>query len=139
MFGLLLEGVFNHGEVIWLETRWSLRRLFRSFIYVQGLNPNDPAWVALNGWVEVMPAHQMIRYCDWRGSITYRYWINNEILLNGKPMILRIKGWKRDADPVENDAYEAITKAHDLLFYREIEAHLDKEALPVERDEASEE
>ena len=134
MFRVLLEGVYNHGEVIWLETSWLLRRLFGSFIHSESLGHK-----IFDGWLEVMPRQGMLRYCNWQGSVTYRYYMVNDVLMNGKPVILKIKGWKCFPETITDEAYEIITKAHDKLFYSELEVHLSEETVPVESSRTSKE
>ena len=118
---LLLVGLYNHGEVIYLETKWTIHRWRGAYIHhhAYGTHPG------FDGWMEIMPKHGMLRYCDYRGSVTWRYSVVQQTLLNGKPAILRFKGWELKPDPIGEDSVQAIFDAIDQGFYHEVDSFLD--------------
>jgi len=108
----LLQGVYNNGEVIWLETVWSLRRLFGSYIYTHCYGSH----MFFDGWVEIMPKHNMLRFCDYNGSVTWKY--------NAEVELCR-KGWKGSiTQKPGDDTMNAIRLANEAIFHEELEKEL---------------
>jgi hypothetical protein len=115
MIKLLLVGVFNHGEIIWLNTKWSLRRLFGARIYTYGNN------------YDVMPSSQLIRYhylSFASSAMIWNYSIFHDSKLNGKTVIYRYLGWNMDGDTPTDAACDAIRDAHERIFYDEVDESL---------------
>ena len=109
---LFLEGVYNHGEVIWLDLKWFVLSLLRVRICGQKLDDLH--------WVEVMPSQMLVKFCSWRSTILWKYRIEN-----GKLLICR--GWYNNLI-MENgswdDSYPFIVKVQDDLIYEAIDKFL---------------
>jgi hypothetical protein len=104
----LLEGVYNNGEVMWLETKWLILSLLRSRKYEYVLDE-------LN-WMVVIPDRMMLQYVDFRGTLTWKYKIKN-----GNKIIL-YKGWKNRTKQFPGDDVEHIlVELHEKLAYEEID------------------
>ena len=113
---------------MWLETMWSLRRLF-CYVYKQELGDS-----VFDGWIEVMPSKQIMRYCDFRGSTTYRYRMLGLYIFQYRNGFY---GDNRRGEAVSDEVKAAIEKAHANLFYRELENALCEETVSVEHNPTS--
>ncbi len=110
---LLLEGVYNNGEVIWLDLRWQVLSLLRSRKFSASYYPDELSWY------EVMPDHCLIRYSDFQGAIVWKYEI-----VNGR-YVERFKGWKNSLrcdwmDQLDQSA-KFIIELHERLACEQID------------------
>lgn len=115
MFRLFLEGVYNNGEVPWLDLKWLfykvlLRSRTRTVLFDS----------IVGEYAEVMPERMLIRYGDWQGTLVWKYRIEND-------RVSRFKGWKNSItnNPMEDTDFEQIIlKLHEELVYEMIDEHL---------------
>ena len=114
MFRLFLEGVYNNGEVMWLELKWLFYSLLRSRIHKHEF----AGWMA--EYVRIMPSQMLIMYGDFRGTIVWKYKIEGN-------KVLRFKGWNDSItnNPMEDREVETmIVRLHEQLAYEAIDEHL---------------
>ena len=114
------EGIYNHSEVFYLDTKWDILRFFGAFVHRDDRTSTYEKFPG-GGWVEIMPKHNLIRYCVHMGHVTYRYSYFNDVKLNNQPLAIRIKGWRTDAEPIEPDVSKAIEAANAQMFYNDVD------------------
>lgn len=117
---LLLIGLYNHGEVIYLETKWFLCKSFGAYVYTHEYGNH-----VFDGWVEVMPNKHMIRYCEFNGSMIWRFSIVTQASVGGKPMIVKYRQWDMYTEPTDPETAMAVHEAIDKSFYNEVDNILD--------------
>jgi hypothetical protein len=117
---LLLKTVCDFAGIIWLDTRWSLLRLFGAF-HKYYSTPDE--WDLGTGYIRVMPRYQLILFGDFRGTIVWHYKFMSEG--QGAPIILGFRGCKDQPNRFNLETCTKIQDAHDQMFIDELEKELE--------------
>lgn len=113
MIRLLLEGVYNNGEVIWLESKWFILSLLRRRKFHYSFYPDRLEWI------DIMPDFMLVNFSGITTGVIWKYKFES-----GKVYVYkryRYKGAALFEFPL-NAEHEAIfLQLHEKLAYEAID------------------